>query len=180
MTPYPDKLSLAIVAAALAVASGMHYGMSRSLDQGRLAGSHSAPYPITRPASEAPRRAHGPGEQQLGSERIAMLTKPGDTLYSLVQNLALEGVSPARLASAVMHANPHAFVEGDPAKLKIGQMIAWPTRDEALAEEISAGALAIFGPADLSARHDERVSDASFISRNLSDPAPFLPPLEHR
>jgi pilus assembly protein FimV len=66
---------------------------------------------------------------------------PGETLYAISTGLgAGYGIPAARLADAIVAANPRAFVNGDPGRLLAGAMLAVPVSEAASAPLATAPA----------------------------------------
>lgn len=66
---------------------------------------------------------------------IALISKPGDTLYGLAKAMLQEGVSLDQMLLGLYQANPQAFEAGNMNRLKTGQTLALPSTAELLATQ---------------------------------------------
>jgi FimV-like protein len=61
---------------------------------------------------------------------LILISKPGDTLFSLAKSIPQEGVSLDQMLLGLYQANPQAFVGGNMNRLKAGQTLALPSSDQ--------------------------------------------------
>ena len=103
--------------------------------QGRFAREYTLLLDLPRPGTETELRrvsydarpAFTPAAADSGAAGSdAIRTRRGDTLWELAQRLRQPGMSLARAMDAIVAANPHAFVGGDPDRLKAGVRVALP------------------------------------------------------
>lgn len=64
------------------------------------------------------------------SQTDEVVTKRGDTLYSIAREMQLEGVSIDQMLVGLFNTNKSAFAEGNMNRLKIGQIIKVPSQQE--------------------------------------------------
>jgi len=82
----------------------------------------------TAPAETAPQTASPPSPEP---SNHSLEVKPGDTASKLLLSHPVEGVSLDQLLLAMLHMNPHAFVNDNVNRLAAGALVTLPNADEA-------------------------------------------------
>lgn len=82
----------------------------------------------TAPAETAPQTASPPSPEPSDH---SLEVKPGDTASKLLLSHPVEGVSLDQLLLAMLHMNPHAFVNDNVNRLAAGALVTLPNADEA-------------------------------------------------
>lgn len=80
--------------------------------------------PVSRPARTAPRRPAASREPITGSARYQV--QPGDSLSEIAQRIENRPVGLWNAVNAIFDANPDAFIDNDPNKLKAGSWLVLP------------------------------------------------------
>ncbi len=100
----------------------------------------SAPLPVPRsPAAMAPPRRVSPAR---AAGQTGTRTRPNDTLWGLAARLRPAGVSQQSMMDALLRANPQAFVDGDPNRLRAGVALQVPSLSNDRVESKSVAAAA--------------------------------------
>ncbi len=127
--------------------------------------------PATVPASAPARRAApvsrpAPAATSIASESRYRV-QPGDSLSGIVRRLEGLDASLSAAMAAIVAANPGAFIDGDPDRLKAGSLLDIPS--------ITGGAVADAAPAPLHGEADDD-GEASAARANLYQGAETLQP----
>ena len=118
----------------------------------------SAPAPVARPESEprpevapATRIVRAPLEATPIGQSTRYQVQPGDTLSGIVQRIENRSLPMWPAVNAIFDANPDAFVDNDPNRLKAGSWLTIPSLDgtaPVVAATVGAGSASVEAPAE--------------------------------